>query len=152
MSIADKLFEVLSTAKGTGSGGATPKQQYCTQMEQRCLTYKQRLIEVLSRHPNWDADNLRIHFDKTFERPQNLTDAHTRLIDLGAYLADCLASVAVSDENNENKAKLYKLGVKLRDSADYDGVFMKPNGITPDGVDLIRGLTGCWYFGDGENI
>ena len=147
MSIAEKLFDVLSTAKGTEKGEASPKQEYCLQMANDCMTYKQKLIEVLSRHPNWDADNLRIHFTKTFERPQNLTNAHSALIDLGSYLADCFVDVEVSDENNENKAKLYLLGRELRDSMSVDEVFMSTSGVTADGVNMILGLRGGWYYG-----
>ena len=63
-----------------------PKLAYCQQLVDECIANKAGLIALLSKHPNWDAENLRVHFDADYTRAVNKNVAISSLSSMGYTL------------------------------------------------------------------
>ena len=64
-----------------------PQLAYCEELVDTCLRNKATLIDLLSKHPNWDADNYRVHFDADFIREADTRRAANIINSLGWELS-----------------------------------------------------------------
>lgn len=112
---------------------------YCKELVRDCLKNKQPLIDVLSKHPNWDEENFRVHFDADYTRNYDFAEAKKALKRLGAYIEDlrCTEHEEISDE-------LYVLGERF--FYNYPELFTTPEGILGGIADSVR----SYRFSDGE--
>ena len=85
------MFEDVYEVRDAGTAPALP---YCTEASRKCITAKADLIAMLEKHPKWDEENLRVHFDADFIRPVDKDGAINALLDLAFYLS--------RDVKNEN--------------------------------------------------
>lgn len=98
---------------------------YCEQMVNECLAGKSDLIALLSKHPCWDAENYRVHFDADYERQKDIDAAAKHLSKIGDILMD------------RTDGDLYQLG---RMFCYTQGMFCVP--IQEDTVEYVRNRLG----------
>lgn len=58
----------------------TPQMRYCRELVTTCLDNKSDLIDLLSKHPKWDKENYRIHFDVDYTRASDDDEASRNLM------------------------------------------------------------------------
>lgn len=75
----EKNYEVVNS-------GEEPRLDLCERAVETCVNAKQSLIDMLSKHPNWDAENLRVHFNSDYTRPIDTNLAENNLYNLMAIL------------------------------------------------------------------
>ena len=130
--IADQIYEMFDSASSI-TNTERPERKYCLKAAESCIEAKTDLIELLRKHPNWDEENLRIHFKADYERPKQLSKAHTKLIGIGELLENAddtyrpeSAIVRAFDVSFfvYDDDPLRTLGSALQRSASFDGVFL----------------------------
>ena len=65
--IAKQIEDMFDEVYELYGGHADP--EYCYKAAESCIEAKDSLIQMLSKHPKWDADNLRVHFNADYTRP-----------------------------------------------------------------------------------
>lgn len=93
-------------------------ERICAEIERTCLRNKQNLIDMLSNHPQWDADNYRIHFNADFSRAQDVDAAES-------YLHKLLCGI----EGCANSDKAYALRKVVQSLRAYRYLFVSSTGV-----------------------
>jgi len=136
-SIAEQIFDAIGRSRAVVDGGSYPKQEYCEQIAKECIENKKDLIEILSHHPNWDAENYRVHFNNDYIRISNVEKAATNLIYAMSVIIDHLDNilrVEYIDDETLQKIKLKYLARYISDRPNFFTV----EAITQDTVDDLK--------------
>ena len=110
--IADEVYKAACTNAYTVDGYVEIDKSLCFAFTKDALLRKAPLIELLSKHPNWDDKEKRIHLTTTESRAADPGLAHTMLRKLGDVLMRNTAFVAETI-GIENAQALTKLGEVL---------------------------------------
>lgn len=131
MSINSITKDVMDVVNNVPEAEHTAADQYwCEQFVRECLDHKADLISLLSKHPSWDGENYRIHFDADYTRPHNVGAASDELYHMASRIKD-LADL----EGNED---LYTFAVMLRNNMSWQDVFSSGRPIDAYGIELIQ--------------
>ncbi len=144
--IADQIQDMFKDVYEVG--GQVVQRKYCEEAAHDCVCNKADLIEMLSKHPNWDEDNLRVHFRSDFKRPKDKMQARIMI----NYIAGQLTRLSVDQRFEITDTKsiggyLYSiydepiltLGEALTTSP-FRAVFYEQPTITTEGAELVKAI------------
>lgn len=97
--ISERIYDIMAR------DDYQPDMVFCEQMANECRDNKQNLIEVLRNHPQWDEENLRIHFKADIERSQDTRLARQKLCELCDFIMN-----AVYTKRRSLRAKVNRIG------------------------------------------
>lgn len=75
-----RMFDDVAEANGNADRG------FCREAAYSCVNAKREIIDLLSNHPKWDEDNLRVHFTSDYTRPVDNGAAGSSLNRLGIII------------------------------------------------------------------
>lgn len=94
MTLAEKLYDIFTASydyKNETDNDAEISMSCCETIASDCIKNKSKLIEILSKHPNWDADNYRVHFSRDYVRLADKDTARAELLNACVLIKDyCL--------------------------------------------------------------
>lgn len=151
--ISGQVFRMMLDCYEVENGSGDVDRYYCREAVRRCLEAKASLIEMLEKHPNWDEENLRVHFDADYTRPVDTNAAACNLRVIGAemwmdidvyplYHDDVpgfngYTVYVARKEDWPNTTELNILAANLQDSNTFKNVFLTPS-ITKEGEAIVR--------------
>lgn len=119
--VKTEIRKVLGMAEDVDKYNAYPDDYEVDAFVDRCVREKAALIELLSKHPNWDAENLRIVVNGSYSRPINRDEARSALGEIANYLRI----------DTDPTSELFTLGSKLALTlGEMSGYGEVPEGIT----------------------
>lgn len=150
--IAEEIRTMFTDVTEVQNGGVCVSKSYCEYAAKKCIEAKMDLIDMLSRHANWDADNLRVHFNADYCRPADMESAGIRLSFLGESIGRAITNDPDFDrrsiEDNWNEEhnmwvyssgdNLLTLGLNLNHIGTFRNVFCKSTNITDHGESVVK--------------